>query len=492
MPETMTPALEAPPPPQLQRQERIVARRTERGDVRYSHDFLWSWAQRSWVNGRREADDYYTPQQVGPDDLWYEVRRVTEVNPLEPSRQTVHYEGQCHRCGTAHRGVSVATAHYAAAGCCVAGGPWRETSPGPWGLTPDPSSSVLSDEFAVRSAPFAPPTPLMDEPERRREAIRNYSYKPEPVFRFTDAQADTIVRTAPFMGFELEMECVDANIGRAATARQLTDHFNGLVYCKEDGSLNYGLEMVTHPGTIEFWREDVDWSVLANIAQQGVRAWDTTTAGLHIHLNVRSFQSRSHFARFYMLFQRNRDWWVAFAGRRSHYAMYDVDCDYVDGNAISRAIKYRPYLEVARRIQQTAPPEPDYYGTSYNEYERGRVKRLEWFEQKRRTQLVPMKEGSSGIRGAVNCINNHTVEIRLFRPSLRWTTVVACLESVHAAWEYTRDLSLIKDKGSMSSKVELLLAPAWGAWIKSNAGRFPFLAERVAQRIDDGEEDYGF
>lgn len=323
----------------------------------------------------------------------------------------------------------------------------------------------------------------------RGATLESYSYKPAPVFHAI-VDGLTLANTTrptdePYMGFELEMEGGNSDWSEAEAVARIHAALGELVYCKEDGSLSYGLEMVSHPGTIEFWRQ-VNWSILERLAKSGHRAWDTNTAGLHVHLGIDAFKSRAHFARFYMLFQRNSDWWIKFAGRHSDYALYDVD-ERIYGRAVSRAVKYFPFKST---VLDSVPTVDYTTKTTWKQRARQEDARYQVLEQLEKTHATVIKDPDSGIRGAVNCLNQRTVEVRLFRPSLKYTTLLACLEAVHAAWAYTKGLA-IKDKAEAYSKGDLLSGGAFARWVQANKVAYPYLDARITTRLSGlvNEED---
>lgn len=58
------------------------------------------------------------------------------------------------------------------------------------------------------------------------------------------------------------------------------------IYIKTDSSLHDGLEIVTHPMTLDFHLHHFAWDKLLRTASAlGYRADDTETCGLHIHVN---------------------------------------------------------------------------------------------------------------------------------------------------------------------------------------------------------------
>jgi len=213
-----------------------------------------------------------------------------------------------------------------------------------------------------------------DDCDCESESLHNYSYRPHLVF----SGAGPL-----FMGVELETEGNGNGVG--ARVAQLNDDRD--LYCKEDGSLCDGCEIVSHPRDLASWRDfsSTFAEILAAVSEEGGRAWDRSNAGLHVHVSRAAFDSPSHLARFVWLWGRNESRVVRYAGRRSSYAD---------------------------------------------------------FESLRAGGLV--KKCGRGIAGghsaAVNLSNSDTVEIRVFRPSLAVGRVFSYLEAVHASWIYTSTL----------------------------------------------------
>ena len=204
----------------------------------------------------------------------------------------------------------------------------------------------------------------------------NYSYKPDPVFH-----GDSDIQ----FGIELECENVHRNNSEAA------GHFVGKIphdvaYLKEDGSLTGGFEIVTHPRDLDSWREFAPHflKVLNELNHLGQRAWNRPNCGLHVHMS-KAGMSPAHQTRFGLLFSRNELDWKEAARRSSGYA-------------------------------------------NFNGLKRGGV------------PLKVLQPYESSHSDAVNFANQHTIEVRIFRPSfsLRW---LGCIELVAAARDYTHGLT---------------------------------------------------
>ena len=223
--------------------------------------------------------------------------------------------------------------------------------------------------------------------------IHNYSYKPAPEF-FGNARY--------FMGFELEVEC-GPRANKFESAEQLQSKLGARAYLKEDGSLDNGYEVVTHPHTLESYNREFDWTFLEWLKKQGLRSWNTSSCGLHVHVSrtafdpidsVRLSYSRSerilkrqaHELRFTKLIYDNQRQVERIAGRSSHFSSFSDK-----GNLIHKI--------------------------KHGNQEDGRY-------------------------SAVNTENHATLEVRVFKGSLRPERVRSALEFVHAAVEYTRDMKV--------------------------------------------------
>lgn len=223
--------------------------------------------------------------------------------------------------------------------------------------------------------------------------IHDYSYKPDPIFHVRAGESRLSV---PMFGIELETECDTSRGEMNEIARVWDSESDGErdYYLKFDGSLQYGIEVVTHPRSLASWRDYCDQefaTILAGMSRRGVRAWSTSTAGLHVHVGQSAFKDTSHLARFALLFNRNEEDAVKFANRRSSYASFTRGLDY-SGKSITLTKVKEPY-------------EAD-HSDAVNLY------------------------GNRGV----------TVEVRIFRPSLAVARVLASIEMVAAAVEYTRSL----------------------------------------------------
>lgn len=215
--------------------------------------------------------------------------------------------------------------------------------------------------------------------------INDYSFKPDPVFH---AKADE--RTNTYFGFELEVEAVHDTInhGVEIVKKHTTDD---LVYLKSDGSLNDGFEIVTHPMSHEFAMGDFPWQMLEDLRVAGFRSWNTDTCGLHVHVSRRAFADRSHLWKWTYLINKNVNECIQLAGRNSHYARFNGVKDTSD--------------------------------------------------------VVLRKKMAEQRYTAINLIPSRTVEVRIFKGSLRIPRVKTALDFMQSSIEFANKLS-IKDASS--------------------------------------------
>lgn len=219
--------------------------------------------------------------------------------------------------------------------------------------------------------------------------VRNYSYKPTPdltwvVERDGDLLSSGRIDATAFLGLELELELNGASLRDALD--ECATAFGSKAYYKDDGSLENGFEIVTHPMTLAAHKTLVDWSFLTKLSAAGCRSWNTRTCGTHIHISRSAFRTNRHLAMFQFLILNNRSEMTKIAGRDSErWAAFDGV-----KNAVIPNLKGRVW--------------------------RGRYE-------------------------AINVLNEHTLEIRMFRGSLNPTRILAYLELVDAAFQYTRTMS---------------------------------------------------
>lgn len=261
--------------------------------------------------------------------------------------------------------------------------------------------------------------------------IHDYGYRPDPIFHSTEG------RERLYFGLEIEVEA-GRNYSDAATyAHQLEDM--ELAYLKSDGSLNCGFEVVTHPMSHDFIKNEAEdfFNVITGLRNQHqVKSWGTSTCGVHIHISRTGFNGGAHMHRFLKLVYSNQDFYETMAGRSSdRWAKFDD-------------VKHSEFLgrdeDGARMYKQ------------FNSY---------------RSKLI---EGNHTDRySAVNTQNRATLEMRIFKGTTNVNTIKSYVDLAHASVEYTRTIS-VREVSNGALEVEPFLQ-----YIVDNSELYPELVERI-------------
>jgi hypothetical protein len=162
--------------------------------------------------------------------------------------------------------------------------------------------------------------------------IRCYDYNPSKfVFHKVDNEEELYL--------EIELE-VDHGGEKDNIAKQVIDFMNYIVddnvYCKHDGSLDNGFEIVTHPCTLEYHRQLPYQDLFKYLTDKGYKSHDTTTCGLHIHFN-RNFFGKSKLeqdlciSKLLYLFEKN--WGKVEKIARRSANRYAVRCNLYDNES---------------------------------------------------------------------------------------------------------------------------------------------------------------
>ena len=119
----------------------------------------------------------------------------------------------------------------------------------------------------------------------KANSIMSYNYKPEPIFY---GSGDL------FMGVELEIDRGGEIHENAKELLEIANDSEPRIYCKHDGSLSEGFEIVSHPMTLEYHTRVMNWQDIFNKAlDMDYSSHNTNSCGLHIHCNRTSFGADS-------------------------------------------------------------------------------------------------------------------------------------------------------------------------------------------------------
>lgn len=224
---------------------------------------------------------------------------------------------------------------------------------------------------------------------RTSTGVRSYSYKPDPQFFGEDSKL--------YLGVELEVGGAShSSMEEAAEELSTCETF----YLKEDGSIpSYGFEIVSHPCTYRYHRDSFNWkSVTDTCRENGLRGHDLgrDCCGMHIHAS-RHFMSETRWCLFEYFLTKTQTKWSKLARRsNSHWGKFK---------------------------------EQERTGKLNNTFGR---------------------RGQHDRYSAVNFYNTATVEIRIFRSTLKASTITATIGAVDAAVRFVKELDFAKVKESGS------------------------------------------
>lgn len=146
-------------------------------------------------------------------------------------------------------------------------------------LIPLDNAYYLSDDAADDDDPLCHDCYLLRSADRE---IHNYYYKPDPIF-YGDGER--------YFGVELEIDGAGERNDRACRLLDIANRGgHEHIYIKHDGSLDDGMEIVTHPMTLHYHLRDMPWGDVADEAlRMGYTSHKACTCGLHVHVNRDAF-----------------------------------------------------------------------------------------------------------------------------------------------------------------------------------------------------------
>ncbi len=215
---------------------------------------------------------------------------------------------------------------------------------------------------------------------RRNASIHEYGYKPEPKFFGKYTRGDS----TRFFGVELEIDGAGKDDDYAEEILDIANKDNDHIYIKTDGSLDDGMELVSHPMTLDY-HKSFCWKDVMNYAVRlGYRSHQTSTCGLHVHVNRNSFGD-------------DRDEQDEIISR----ILYFVEHHWNEMLKFSRRSEYAMNRWAARYGYENSPK-----------------------------AIMDKAKKNYGRYVAVNLCNYATIEFRLFRGTLKYNTFIATLELV--------------------------------------------------------------
>lgn len=239
--------------------------------------------------------------------------------------------------------------------------------------------------------------------------IHNYSYKPEPEIGYKNDR-----ESREHLTFGVELECEPRNDGGNVRmdAFELSDRIDeipgGRTYCKSDGSLSNGVEIVSHPGTLAHHMYVMHWRQIQRTCEKaGFRSHDAANSGLHVHVGRAQLGSTN----------AERD--DVTRKVQVLFALYTAEL-----TRFSR--RRRSCLEQWAPIDRLGVTPDDIRHVSSG------AQLASWAHAR-----VPAYRSNHNDRyTAVNVTNSATVEIRIFRGTLKRDTLIAAIQLVSNVFEY--------------------------------------------------------
>ncbi len=228
------------------------------------------------------------------------------------------------------------------------------------------------------------------------------------------------------MGLELEMEC-KREVAREEVAvklMKLLSHYTNetsdgrpskkrYAALEGDGSISYGFEMVT-----AYTGLDVHEKMLSRLKPQPfkgtLKSHDTTTCGLHVHIDRENITPlHADKLSLFINSKANRDLVLAVARR------------YGDGAGYAKIVdKTKGGKHMGLHMKAV----------------RGRLGKLSVADARKVYHAAIMQPNSDRYQ-AVNFTPTRTIEYRLYRGTMRFETIMSCLEFTRASWLFTREAS---------------------------------------------------
>ena len=223
--------------------------------------------------------------------------------------------------------------------------------------------------------------------------------------KFKKTNYDT---TDLYFGIELEVENANYH-DNESIASYIYNNLNNDVYFESDGSLRNGFEIITHPFTFNYWRD-----VLTNkyknmcdyLIDKGYKSNDTSTCGLHVHISRKALgntpeEINDNVNKIILFTEYYKDNIIKFARRGStHYMQFLSDYLY-DNNMLKDKLEAQSIYTINNEKDDTR-----YF--------------------------------------AINNTNDNTLEFRIFKGTLKHSTIYATIEFINNLVQCVKEYPLNK------------------------------------------------
>jgi hypothetical protein len=258
--------------------------------------------------------------------------------------------------------------------------------------------------------------------QSKHKVIHDYSYKPEPEFFPIYNPHDL------YLGVELEIDNAGEDSYNAEELLRVANRLDEHLYIKHDGSLNDGMELVSHPCTLEYHMKHLPWQDICKKAvEMGYTSHNAGTAGLHCHV------SRSALGGLYL----EQDEVIA----RILYFM---------------EAHFNEMLRFSRRTEAQLNRWAARYG----------------YKERPKDVLEHAKNSNLGRYAAVNLQPYDTIEFRIFRGTLKYSSFIAALQIVETIC-----------RAALSMSDDAFRSMSWGDFVLSiDKEKYPDLIQYLKGR----------
>ena len=213
--------------------------------------------------------------------------------------------------------------------------------------------------------------------------IRDYYYKPRPIFY--KRPKESRVR---YYGVELEIDCGGKDNESAESIYDIANQCEDVLYIKSDSSLDEGMELVSHPCSVQYHKQTFPWKeIMKEAVDLGYRSHNTSTCGLHIHI-----------------------------GRNDLGETPEAQEEVISRIMFFFESHWNEIFRFSRRGEYAVNRWASRYG----------------YKDRPKDILEDAKKTRKGRYTCVNITNLNTVEIRIFKGTLKWNTFMAAIELVDA------------------------------------------------------------
>jgi hypothetical protein len=227
--------------------------------------------------------------------------------------------------------------------------------------------------------------------------IKSYNYIPQK-FNFHKQDNESINQ---YFGIELEIDGAGETDDNAKKVIDFIGEDN--VYIKHDGSLSQGFEIVTQPCSYNYHLNQIDYKGLFDmLVKMGYKSHDTQTCGLHIHVNKNFFGDNKTYqdlniSKLLFLFEKYWDKLVLFSRRESSTI-----------NRWARRYEMNNDESMFDVLSKAKSADREYNGKYHS----------------------------------INLKHKDTVELRIFKGTLKYETFIATLQLVKRLCDISKEMSI--------------------------------------------------